>query len=126
MFGLGKKKPQPVPPPQFNQYDYQEKVIPYIKKVFVGGAYAEYLGGSLCISLHRIKGIVHSTYEKDEMICISVSDEKWDEEVRFLAGLCYIKYKAGNQEMVDVSIDNCKYNPEAAIDLVFRYLEKED
>lgn len=118
-----KKKPiQLEPTPQFNQYDYQNKIIPYIKKVFIGEAYAEYLGGSLCISLHRMKGIIHSTYEKDEMICISVSDKKWNEEVRFYAGLCYIKYKGGNPNMVEESINNCNYNPQLAVDLIFKYL----
>ncbi|MBP7022442.1 MAG: hypothetical protein KBC30_11600 [Planctomycetes bacterium] len=104
-----KKKPQYMPPPPFNQYDYQDKLVPYLKKVYMEQASASYVGGSLCINLNSIKGIVFSNYIRDEVIFISTSDEKWNEEVRFFAGLCYIKYKGGNQEMVDESIKNCFY-----------------
>lgn len=117
-----KKKPQYTPPPPFNQYDYQDKLVPYLKKVYMERASASYVGGSLCINLNSIKGIVFSNYIRDEVIFISTSDEKWNEEVRFFAGLCYIKYKGGNQEMVDESIKNCFYNPQAAVDLIFKYL----
>jgi len=117
-----KKKPEPEPIPQFNQYDYQDKVIPYIKQVYIERAPASYLGGSLCLSTNNLKGIVFSNYTKDEVVCVSVSDKKWNEEVRFLAGLCYIKYKGANQKMVDESINNCLYNPRTAIDLIFKYL----
>jgi len=126
VFGLGKKKPQPIHHPPFNQYDYQEEVISYAKKVYLEKAYAEYLGGTLCFSLNRMRyGAIQSM--KDEMICVSVNDEKWNEEVRFLSGLCYIKYKGDvNKEFFNTSINNCMYNPQAAIDLIFKYLEKEE
>ena len=96
-----------------------------MKKVYMEQASASYIGGSLCINLNSIKGIVFSNYIRDEIILISLDDEKWNEEVRFFAGLCYLKYKAGNKEMVETSINNCLYNTQAAIDLIFKYLEKE-
>jgi len=119
-----KKKPILEPIPQFNQYDYQDKVIKYIKQVYLERASASYMGGSLCLSTNSLKGIIFSNYTKDEVICISVSDKKWNEEVRFFAGLCYIKYKGNNQKIVDESINNCLYNPQSAIDLIFKYLIK--
>jgi len=123
MFGIRKKnRPLPLTTPQFNQYDYQEKLAPYIEKVFIEQAQASYVGGSLCVNLYSIKSIIFSSSVKDEMICISVSDKEWNDEVRFFAGLCYIKYKAGNKEMVETSINNCLYNPRKAIDLIFKHL----
>ena len=112
---FSKKKKEEEPKRQQTQYDFEEITEITAFNVLRKLAYAEYAGGSLCLK-------IIPKDKEPRLVIISLSDEKWSKKVRFIAALCYLKYKAGSQSEVAAYI--CGYEKERAIDLVFECFER--
>ncbi len=108
--GLFSKKKKEEPKREQSQYELAEIVEITALNVLRELAYAEYAGGSLCLRV----------IDKDNskrFIIINLTDKLWSKKVRFVAALCYLKYKGGAQSEAATYI--CGYEKERAIDLVF-------